>query len=235
MDHREPSNKRQKGSPSGSPNSEYIVFTDKSIKHLQPTEKRRVVWANGLKGLGIRITPKGTKSFVYKYDIDGQDRWLTFGQHPKLKLAETLKKYGEALEKVEAGEDPASDNVQANRAIRKALTVRQLASEYIEKYAKPRKRSWEEDQRILDFDVLARWGAKKASKITRRDVIDLMDEIVARGAPVQANRTLAVVRRMFNFAVDRDVIEFSPCHRIKPPSPETSKDRYLTLDEIKAF
>jgi len=68
-----------------------------------------------------------------------------------------------------------------------------------------------------------------------RDVIDLMDEIVARGAPVQANRTLAVIRRMFNFAVDRDVIPFSPCHRVKPPSAENSKDRYLTLDEIRLF
>lgn len=66
-------------------------------------------------------------------------------------------------------------------------------------------------------------------------MIDLLDEIVARGAPVQANRTLAVVRRMFNFAIDRDVIAASPCHRVKPPSPEESKDRYLTLDEIKDF
>ena len=202
---------------------------------MQATKKRRIVWAKGIKGLGIRITPKGTKSFVYKYDVDGQDRWLTFGQYPKIKLAEALSKYSAALEKVEAGEDPALDKVEANRASGKALTVRQLSSEYIEKYAKPRKRSWEEDQRILDFDVLPRWGAKKASKVTRRDVIDLLDDIVGRGSPVQANRTLAVIRRMFNFAIDRDVIDLSPCQRIKPPSPEASKDRYLTLDEIKTF
>jgi len=66
-------------------------------------------------------------------------------------------------------------------------------------------------------------------------VIDLLDGIVARGAPVQANRTLAVIRRMFNFAIDRDIMAASPCHRIKPPSPEKSKDRYLTLDEVKTF
>lgn len=202
---------------------------------MQPTEKRRVVWAKGLKGLGIRVTPKGTKSFVLKYDIDGQDRWLTFGQYPKLRLAEALTKYGEALEKIESGEDPADENVQINEANRKALTVRQLADQYIEKYAKPRKRSWKEDERILEHDVLGNWGGKRASKISRRDVIDLLDDIVARGAPVQANRTLAVIRRMFNFAIDRDVIAASPCHRIKPPSPESSKDRYLTLDEIKSF
>lgn len=235
LTHDKPSNKHSSGSPSGSPKPESIVFTDKAIQHLKLTEKRRVVWAKGLKGFGLRITPKGTKSFVYKYDIDGQDRWLTLGQYPKLKLAEAFKKYGEALEKVESGHDPADENVQLNIENRKALTVRQLAEEYIEKYAKPRKRTWKEDERILSHDVLDRWGNKKASKITRRNVIDLLDDIVARGAPIQANRTLAVIRRMFNFAIDRDVISSSPCQRIKPPSSESSKDRYLTLDEVKTF
>ena len=233
--HEVPSNIAHLGSPSGSPKKEFIDFTDKGIKYLKPSEKRRIVWANGLKGLGIRITPAGTKSFVFKYDIDGQDRWLTFGQYPKVKLAAALKKYGEALEKVEAGEDPAAQNVAANRLKRNAVTVRELAEEYIEKYAKPHKRSWEEDERILQRDVTSRWSARKASTITRREIIDLLDEIVARGAPVQANRTLAVVRRMFNFAIDRDLLSVTPCQRVKPPSPENAKDRYLTLDELMLF
>jgi len=120
LPHGEPSNNGLSGSPSGSPKSEYIILTDKGIKHLQPTSKRRIVWAKGLPGLGIRITPKGTKSFVYKYGLDGQDRWLTFGQYPKIKLAEALRKYGEALEKVEVGDDPAEENVRINEANRKA-------------------------------------------------------------------------------------------------------------------
>lgn len=230
-----PFNTQLKGSQTGSPKTERVHFTDKSIKYLQPTAKRRVVWAQGLKGFGIRITPSGTKSFVYKYDFDGQDRWITFGQYPKMRLAEALKRYADALAKVEEGEDPADENVIANEAKRKTLTVRQLANQYIEKYAKPNKRSWKEDERILENDVLGRWGGKRVSKITRRHVTELLDDIVARGAPVQANRTLAVVRRMFNFAVDRHEITSSPCDRIRPPSPESSKDRYLTLDEIKRF
>lgn len=235
MNHNKPSNNNRLGSQAGSPNTEYIAFTDKSIKYLKPTGKRRVVWAKGLKGFGIRITPKGTKSFVYKYDIDGQDRWLTFGRYPTLKLAEALKKYAVALEKIDGGEDPGDETLQINEASRRALTVRQLADQYIEKYAKPRKRSWKADRRILDYDILPKWGARKASAITRREVIDLLDDIVARGAPIQANRTLATIRRMFNFAFDRDILRVSPCYRVKPPSPEVSKDRYLTLDEIKLF
>lgn len=235
MLHNKPSSNPSPGSPTGSQKFDVIVFTDRSIKHLAPESKRRVVWAQGLPGLGVRITPKGTKSFVYKYDIDGQDRWLTIGQYPKVTLAEAFQKYGDALEKVAAGEDPAGDRVKANAERRNAPTVAQLAEEYIEKYARPRKRSWEEDQRVLDHDVLPAWKNRKAAKITRRDVIALLDGIVARGAPVQANRTLAVVRRMFNFAVDRDILPASPCHRVKPASKEAPKVRYLTLDEIRQF
>jgi integrase len=229
----------QVGSPLGSPKrrlkAEYITLTDKSVKYLEPSVKRRVVWIKGLPGFGIRITPKGTKSFVYKYDFDGQDRWITFGQYPKLTLQKALEKYAEANLRVEAGDDPAGDSVATNAAVRKAPTVAQLVKDYVEIYAKPYKRSWKEDERILNFDILPKWGAKRVHSLKRRDVIALLDEIVARGSPIQANRTLATIRRMFNFAVDRDILETSPCHRVKPPAPESSKDRYLTLEEIKIF
>ena len=59
----------------------------------------------------------------------------------------------------------------------------------------------DEDERLLNQDVIPAWGKRKAKSITRRDVILLLDEIVDRGAPIQANRTLAVVRKMFNFAM----------------------------------
>lgn len=86
-----------------------------------------------------------------------------------------------------------------------------LIEEYLEKHAKPNKRSWEEDQRILYKDVLSSWGNRKAKDITRRDVIQLLDKIKERGAPIIANRTLACVRRMFNFAIKRALLDSSPC------------------------
>ncbi|MBN8995363.1 MAG: tyrosine-type recombinase/integrase [Rhizobiales bacterium] len=233
--HENSSNIVHLGSPKGSQKTLSIDLTDRGIKALKPAEKRQIVWANGLKGLGIRVAPTGAKSFVFKYDYEGRDRWLTFGRYPKLKLAQALQLYAAALERVEAGEDPASDNVQANYVRRAAPTVRDLAEDYIEKYAKPRKRTWEEDERIIERDVIPQIGALKIGKVTKRQIIELLDSVVARGAPVQANRVLAVVRRMFNFAVDRDLIAVSPCQRIKPPSPENVKDRYLTLDELKLF
>ena len=115
---------------------------------------------------------------------------------------------------------------------RKAETVADLAEEYLEKWARPRKRSAAEDERILNKDVLPAWGKLKARDITRRDAILLLDKIVERGAPIQANRTLAVIRKMFNFAVKRGLIDATPTAVIDAPSKENKRDRVLTKDEM---
>ena len=64
------------------------------------------------------------------------------------------------------------------------------------------------------------WGRRPISSITRRDVVALLDAIVDRGVPVTANRTLTVVRKMFNWAIERSLIETSPFDHVKPPAAE---------------
>ena len=61
----------------------------------------------------------------------------------------------------------------------------------------------------------------------------MLDEIVDRGAPIVANRTLAVFRRLCNWAVERGVVDASPCDKIKVPAAEESRDRVLSDDEVR--
>jgi site-specific recombinase XerD len=49
-----------------------------------------------------------------------------------------------------------------------------------------------------------------------------------------ANRTLAIVRKMFNFAIERDWIDVNPCHMVKRVVRERPRDRVLSEDEIRA-
>lgn len=235
MPHPIPPSNAHLGSSAGSPKPQHILLTDKGIKALKPTGKRRTVWMQGLPGLGLRITPKGTKSFIYKYGFNGRDRWITLGQYPKIKIRDILTLYADTHEKVQSGEDPACPNDKDNQTLEQVPTVRKFSEEYIENYAKAGKKSWQRDESILINHVIPAWGNRELNKVTRRDVIALLDSIVAKGHLVQANRTLAIVRRMFNYAIDRDVLENSPCFRVKPPSSEIPKDRYLSLDEISIF
>ncbi len=210
-----------------------MKLTDMLLRNLKPQAQRYLVW--GDHGLGVRVSPKGKKSFVYMYRHEGKARFLTLGDYPRMTLADAHKAHAEAMKKVEEGIDPGAEAVAERAEDRRAPTMDVLADEYLEKWAKPRKRSWREDERILKKDVLPEWGRRKAREITRRDVIRLLDGIVDRGAGIMANRTLAAIRKMFNFAVSRDIVPISPCLAVRSPAPEQRRDRVLTTDEIRAL
>jgi integrase len=147
-------------------------------------------------------------------------------------LADAHIKLAEARKLLQRGVDPGEREVQGRKAERDAETVAELAELYLKKWALPRKRSAAEDERILRKDVLPAWGRRKAKDIVRRDVIVLLDRIVDRGSPVTANRTLAVVRRMFGWALEQDIVTANPCLGVKAPGKETRRDRVLSTDEI---
>jgi integrase len=81
--------------------------------------------------------------------------------------------------------------------------------------------------------IVKRWGAMKVADITRRDVRELLNETATR-SPVMANRVLALVRKMFNFAIEHDWIDVNPCHMVKRVVRERPRDRVLSEDEIRA-
>jgi len=176
---------------------------------------------------------------VFRYYSDGKVKRITLGEYGQLStqltLAQARTRVVELVAKLEQGVDPSADAQERKAEAAATPTVTDLAHEYLEKWAKTRKRSWQEDERILKKDVLPNWGSRKASSISRRDVVALLDEIVQRGAPIAANRTLALVRKMFNFAVSRSIVEVSPCLGVQLPSKEHQKDRVLTDDEIQRF
>lgn len=208
-------------------------FTAKFVSNLKPKANRYEVWEGA--GLGLRVTPKGRKSWIFLYRFDNRPRRMTLGRYPEVSVARAHKAHGEALEQLEQGTDPGAKKVKENIAERTAPTLNALADQYIERWAKPRKKSWPEDRRILDKEVLPKWGRWKARDIRRRDVIRLLDGIVHRGAPITANRTLEIIRRMFNWAIEQDILETTPCLRVRAPAPERHRDRVLATNEIRAL
>ena len=70
--------------------------------------------------------------------------------------------------------------------------------------------------------------------LAKSDIRSILDGIVARGAPIHANRVLAYLRRLFNWAVERDIIAVSPAEKIKAPTAERSRDRTLSAAELAA-
>lgn len=209
-----------------------MKFTDRYVLHLKPQADRYEVWDGS--GLGVRVSPKGRRSWVMVYRFQGKPRYATLGIYPELSVAKAHEAHRKALAELEQGIDPGAKVVQERQEERHAPTVAALVAEYLEKWAKPRKRSWRQDERILNKEVLPKWGTHKAREITRREVIALLDSIAERG-PIMANNTLKVIRKMFNFALDRAILEASPCVRVKAPGPLKQRERVLNDEEIKAL
>jgi integrase len=210
-------------------------FTDKMIASLKPKTERYERWEGD--GFGIRVSPRGGKAWVWVYHFDGRPRRMTLGAYSPgspdhLGLADARVKLAEARKLLASGIDPGAVKVGQHKAERAAETVTDLAEAYLVKWARPRKRSAAEDERILRKDVIPAWGRRKAKDIARRDVIALLDAIVDRGAPIAANRTLAALRKMFNWALSRDIVEANPCVAVKAPAKERRRDRVLSADEI---
>jgi integrase len=164
------------------------------------------------------------------YRSGGIKRRLTLGTYPAISLAAAREQAADALRAVAHGGDPAT----SKKSAREADTFAELSEEYLEGHAKPKKRTWKKDELVIRKDLAPRFGRLKATDVKRRDVIKLLDEIRERGAPIQANRTLEILRKMYNWAISREIVEHNPCHGIERPSPEHRRERVLTDSEIKA-
>jgi integrase len=192
-------------------------------------ERQRDYWDEMLRGFGVRISYGGRRVFVVRYRVNNRLRRHTLGRYPDLSLADARKKARGILGDVARGEDPAEDK----QARRDAESFRGLADAYID-YAEKRHRSWVEEKRIIEKDLLPAFGFRQLVDIRRRDVRELVEGIArTRSAPIMANRTLGVLSRMFNFALDREWIEANPASRIPEPGEEQSRERVLTDEELR--
>jgi integrase len=206
------------------------TFTARWVAAVKPSSGGQVDYFDTKPpALGLRLAPSGRKTWFILYRSGGRLRRLTLGTYPALSLADARQQAMTARHTIAQGEDPAVQK----QTLRHAPTVETIAQQYLDLYAKVHKKSWRNDARLLARDVLPQWGRRKASEISRRDVLALLDRLMERGAPILANRALALVRRLFNWAISRDLVDRNPCFQIKAPSPELQRDRVLSDEEIR--
>jgi integrase len=205
-------------------------FTVRWLEAVKPPATDRVeYWDGTISGFGLRVTDRGRMTWVLLYRHEGRKRRYTLGTYPALSLADAREAADEALVAVAKGRDPATEK----KAARVAETFGELFDQYLENYAKPRKKSWKEDERAFKRDLLPRFRHRKAVSITRKELRDLLRDIVNRGAPVLANRTMEMVRRMYHWALEEEILEVNPFTAMKPPGEERRRDRVLSDEEIK--
>lgn len=212
-----------------------VKLTDRLVKHASGDGGRVEYWDAVLRGFGLRVADRAgaepVKTWFIRYRMDGRQHRLKLGTYPAVPLAAARSAAETAFKAIARGENPAA-KVEAPA---RPYTVADMVAEFIERHAKPNTRSWAETNRILQRHVVSRWGAKEPAALGRRDVIELLDAIADAGAPIMANRTLAHVRKLFGWAVERDILSASPVANVKPPAREQDRDRVLSDDEVRAI
>ena len=190
--------------------------------------------------MALRVSAGGKKSWLIQYRLGGKPRRYYFGRYPSMDMIEAREKAGELLKLVDKGIDPYDVRAEAEakkkaEAEKEPTTFEAVVDKFMEDYAKKRTRSWKWTEWVFTKYVTPHWAGREIDTITRTEVKRLVKGI-ARRTPYQANRTLAVIRKLMNWAVEEEIIMDSSADKVKPPGgKETARERVLTHDEIKAL
>ena len=206
----------------------------KSVIDALPTPAKDIVyWDSGCPGFGVKITPKGRKVFIVLYRAGGAGsrlRKYTIGPYGRVTLhqarAAALKIFAARTE----GRDPAAEKQQARRRLvvdRVEDVVELFITEHVSKT-----RSAREISRLLRREVNPRWGTRSVHEIGKRQIIELVTEVAARGTPSAANKLLKVVKAFLGWCVGRAILDVSPANGLVAPARERARDRLLEDDEL---
>ena len=174
-------------------------FTARWIETIS-VENRTDFTDPDVKGLALRVTPNGSKSWAYTYrrKSDGRKRRVTLGEFPAVSLHQARAKASGYRAAVAEGADPASDKT----AHKKVETVDQLLDRYLTDYAPAESKWTAEVRRIFKKDVRPAIGGHKITAVTKADMLAILNAVKDRGAGVTSNRTLAAsVRRSIGLSV----------------------------------
>ena len=180
--------------------------------------------------------------WLFRYRLGGKQRVITLGTYAVLSLADARKAAKEQAAKVSLGFDVAGEKQMRKRealakieAEKNAVTVAQLCDEFFERVILPTWKHSDIVRRRIENDIKPNIGKMKAEDVKPRDVDEMLQTIIKRGAPTIANDVLRWTKRIFDFGIKRHVVMFNPASAFDPSDAggkEESRDRWLTREEI---
>jgi len=205
-------------------------LTDTEIRALKPKSDRYRIADGG--GLLLEVMPTGNKVWRYRYTLGGkQYPALTIGPYPAIDLKSARRQRDEWAVLVANGKSPA-DTVRATKV---AATVEGFAEYWFAEQVSNQSEGYRLTmRRALTKDVFPLIGARKLTDITPADVLLICDKIKARSAPSMALATRNALRRMYDFAIARQVAQFNPASAVVARfiATQKSRERVLALSEI---
>ena len=200
-----------------------------AAKYAGKDGDRDIRWDNEVSGFGLRVYPTGRKAFVLSYRVNGRKRLMTLGACGDITAQAARKKAKKLVVGIDDGDDPLG----ARQDAAKGALVRDLFAAYLERHAKPHKKSWRDDERRINNRVVPAWGNLKAANIKYPDVAALHGKI-GKAHPYEANRTIELISKAFDLAGKWGFVpqDFQNPAKGIQSFKEKKRDRWVTPEEL---
>ena len=195
-------------------------------------DKDTVFWDSEQPGFGVRVYPTGAKHYIVQTRARGSATRLTIGRHGVITPEEARRRAALIIARIKAGEDPVPEPLAAKRPA--GPTVAELAARYLEEYAEEhcKPNTMRAYRRMAKKHIVPALGKLPVGGVRREHVRDL--HYAMRATPVQANRTLDLLSRMFNMAESWGLTPegSNPC-RGQTKYRQQPRERFLTAAEFR--
>ena len=178
----------------------------------------------------------------FRYTFAGKARVMIIGSYGELSLAKAREVARDLSARVAMGYDVAGEKQERKATAlakmeeeKNTVSMLALANEYYARMIVGRWKHPDIVRRRIDKDIAPALGHMRLEDIKPRHIDDLLKTIVERGAPTIANDVLRWLRRMFDYAIKRHMIESNPAGAFDlsdAGGKETARDRALSRDEV---
>ena len=185
-------------------------------------------------GLYLKVTKNspGVGTYFLRYkNSNGVTAHEKLGRTVEVSLDEARRKALQLKAEIAAGHDPRKQ-AKASKAV---LTFATFFTEHYLPHVKPRKRSWNKDESMFRVRLNHAFGSKRLNQISRREVMSFHTRLLEVDglSPASCDHHLKLMRRMFNLAVEWEIIEKNPLTRISLFKEDNKVENYLTPEQLK--
>jgi integrase len=213
-------------------------LTQRLVNEIRPPPSGKLRLPDGeIHGLFLRVTPKGAKSFILRYSMDGRRGEATIGDARSITLVAARAKAVDVLSDLAVRKvDPVHARKAAIREekAKKEENFASLVARYQQDAARrKRANTLAYEAWLFEKHVLPKLGERRYADLRRAEIIAMIEKVGTSAGPTTANRAHAIVRQVLNFALKRDLIEANPALAIDRVFQEKSRDRVLSETEIQ--
>jgi integrase len=217
-----------------------VKLTQRRIDDLEcPAGKKdALVFDEEQRGLGVRVTSGGGKSYLAQYTLEGQKRRIPLGSCSAISLAAAREAAQAILGDVAKGRDPATERKEAAQKVREkayaeALTLGALIDKWLNRHLVEKRPAYAaEATRALRF-AFKKHLASPAATLTPKAVKAILNAMADDGKKAAARLAGAYGRACYGWAVGKDLLAENPFAGIKLETV-ASRDTVLTDDDLRA-